>query len=1017
MPLVEDGPVGRSGELARIEALLDRVAKDHASVVVVAGEAGVGKSTLLEAAVDRAAQRGFAVALGRCAPSQSPPYWPWPRVFRALCGSTGPFAIASKGRAALFAAGADCLEQASAERPVFIAVDDLQWADESSLALASYLAAAGAGLPIGLAFGVRDDAGERSPPLTSWLAELPADVVHLSLGGIDRSAAFDLVRSVLGREPSATMVDDLHARTGGNPLFVAECARLLAEPGISAPLQVPERVRQVITRHLARLTDEAYTVLAAAAVADEFDLDVLAGLTDLTATQVAEGLGEALAARLVITDGDDYRFAHELLRDTLLDTQPHGRRVMLHQRAADMFEARLEGSPPPVRGALAAQAAAHRARVPGGGSRAAALAVDAARQAADLLAHDHAATLYRWAQELGDHSLDTLTDLGEAQVLAGQLSRGRETLATVAVRASAERRGDLLCRAVLAGGSGVGGYEVDVRDPQQVPRLRDVLALIGDDDRRLRSAVLARIALVDTSLTVEDRAALADDAAAMAARSRDIAAEVAALAARCDILSGPDHVEDRLAATTRMVQLAQQHGDPVTLLVARRQRLLALLEHGEIGRADDEIAAYARTSDHLRLPLYSWTVPVWRGMRCLMDGDHERARRHCDAAEALGRAAGSSNADVLTFSLRFAIERAGGSTAALEADVERILGAYDGYPAADGMRVVHLVLTDRDDEARRVLRRRMSVGIESIPRDSEWLETLWNLGEAAVALAEPDAVEAIHDALAPYAHRWVIDGVGAACYGIVSHQLGRLSAALDRPDEARQWLDAAGHAHQTIGATALTATTAALGRSLTPRVADRASDTETSINELSRDGPVWHLRWMGRATTVRHSKGIVDIALLLKRPETEILALDLVDPTGTAPLGDAGPMLDDQARRAYKRRLEELEADLDEASAMADQGWVARLEHERDLLVTEITRAYGPGGRARTVGDPAERARKAVGMRIATAIRAIADTAPDLARHLDRSILTGRYCSYRPETETSWTISTESNRTATEPPT
>ena len=83
-------------------------------------------------------------------------------------------------------------------------------------------------------------------------------------------------------------------------------------------------------------------------------------------------------------------------------------------------------------------------------------------------------------------------------------------------------------------------------------------------------------------------------------------------------------------------------------------------------------------------------------MRALMDGDLAGASDQCDAAEALGRTAGSANADVLVFSLRFAIARASGSTAALDADVERILGDYEGYPAADGMRAVHLLLTGRE---------------------------------------------------------------------------------------------------------------------------------------------------------------------------------------------------------------------------------------------------------------------------------------------------------------------------------
>jgi hypothetical protein len=1008
MPLVDEGLVGRTGELAQIDALFDSVAGGHASIVVVMGEAGVGKTVLLDAAARRAEDRGFAVAIGRCSASASPPYWPWPRVLRRLGGSDEQLSRPDvAGRPALFAAAADRLERASVERPVFVAVDDLQWADESALALGSFLVAATAGLRVALVFGVRDEAAEITPPLMEWLGALSADVVRLTLAGLDQQATSGLLRSILAYEPPAAMVEELHARTGGNPLFVKECAQLLDAQHGPATLVVPDRVRQVITRRVARLSEGSYAVVAAASVADDFDLDVLAGLTDMTVAQVDDGIGESLEARLVVMDDDGYRFAHALIRETLLETQPAGRRAELHQRTATALEERLDQLPLEARAALAGQAAAHWARVPGGGPRAARLAADAARSTASQLAYDHAATLYQWAQNLGDDSLDTLTDFGEAQILAGQLAEGRETLATAAGRAVTERSGEALARAVLAAGSGVGGYEVDVRDQVQVPRLRDALSLLGDDDSRLRSAALARTALVDTSLTIELRAALAEDAAAMAARVRDTAGEVAALAARCDILSGPDHVDDRLLATTRMVELAQRHGDPVTLLVARRHRLLALLEHGEIGRADDEIATYARTSDHLRLPLYSWIVPLWRGMRALMDGDPQGAADQCGVAERLGRAAGSANADVLAFSLRFAIDRSSGSTAALDPDVERILGEYTGYPAADGMRGVHLLLTGRDGQARRLLQRRMTAGIESIPRDSEWLEALWNLGEVAAAVGELEAVEAIYDALVPYADLWAVDGVGADCYGAVSHQLGRLSIALDRRQEAQEWLDAAARAHESAGAEHLAAATAALRRSLTPVPRTPPKSTAAALGELTRDGPVWHVEWHGTATTVRHSKGILDIARLLERPGHEIHALDLMDPTGSAlDTGGTGPMLDDTARRAYKRRLDELEDDLNEATSMSDEARVARLEHERDLLVAEITRAYGLGGRPRTDGDTAERARKAVGMRITTAVKAIAATDPELARHLDRSLVTGRFCSYQPETNTRWRVST-----------
>jgi hypothetical protein len=1001
VPTVDDALVGRDFELRQADALLDRVASGRGCVALVLGEAGVGKTSLLGAMARHAAGRGFAVAIGRCAASEAPPFWPWPRVLRGL-GIPDDAMTSPVGRVALFADAADRLERASAVQPVFVAIDDLHWADESSLALASFLAAATAGLRIALAFGARDDPAEATPALTDALAVLPADVLRLTLGGLDLAASSEVVRDVFGYTPPSALVEELHARTGGNPLFLQECARLLSGHAGSSTASVPDRVRQVITRRLARLSAPSYNLLTAAAVADDFDLDVLAALTDMTAAELVGALGEAVESRLLAVDDDGHRFVHALIRETLLDTQPATRRADLHERAARVLERRLERWCGDGRAALAGRAAAHWAGVPGGRPRAAQLAIEAARSAASQLAYDHATRLYVWSRQLGDDGLETMTELGEAQVRAGQLAGGRETLAAAAERAAAERRGEALARAVLAAGSGVGGYEVDVRDDRQVALLHDALSLLGDEESALRAACLARVGLVDASLPIEDRAALAGGAAAMAVRMGDLVGEVAALAARCDILSGPDHVDHRLATTARMVELARRHGDPVIVLLARRHRILALLESGRISLVDHEVAAYARTSDRLRLPLYSWMVPLWRGMRARMDGDQQRAAELCDEADALGRAAGSANADALVFTLRFAIARDRGSTAGMDGDVARATGGYEGYPAADAMRAIHLMSAGRVDQARGVLHRRMTDGIETIPRDSEWIETLWTLGDVAADLGEADAVETIHDALVPYAELWAVDGVGAACFGAVSHQLGRLSLVLGRGAAAREWLGAAEHAHRAAGAEALALASAALRAE---RPSSRTGPSKAH-GELRRDGPIWHVEWHGRATTVRHSKGILDIARLVERPGQEMHARELIVPGGGPhDRGGTGPVLDDTAKRAYKQRLQDLEEDIDDATVNSDDARIARLQHERELLVAEISRAYGLGDRPRTTGDPVERARKAVGMRIVTAIRAIAASDPDLARHLDRSIVTGRYCSYEPESDTTWRVS------------
>jgi hypothetical protein len=115
-------------------------------------------------------------------------------------------------------------------------------------------------------------------------------------------------------------------------------------------------------------------------------------------------------------------------------------------------------------------------------------------------------------------------------------------------------------------------------------------------------------------------------------------------------------------------------------------------------------------------------------------------------------------------------------------------------------------------------------------------------------------------------------------------------------------------------------------------------------------------------------------------------------------------MIDAAARSAYRRRLVDLEEEIDEASRDHDQGRLAKLEPEKAFLVSELSAALGLGGRVRVTGDRTERARKAVAMRIGTALKAIEMVHPELARHLRNSVSTGRFCSYRPDQELSWQL-------------
>ncbi|MCX5192475.1 transcriptional regulator [Streptomyces sp. NBC_00249] len=172
-----------------------------------------------------------------------------------------------------------------------------------------------------------------------------------------------------------------------------------------------------------------------------------------------------------------------------------------------------------------------------------------------------------------------------------------------------------------------------------------------------------------------------------------------------------------------------------------------------------------------------------------------------------------------------------------------------------------------------------------------------------------------------------------------------------------------------------------------------------------REGDHWKVVLDGRRVSVRDSKGMHHLARLLAAPGREFHVLDLVaadsdDPAVAAVLlgaGDAGPLLDDRAKQAYRRRLAEIEEDIEEAGAGHDTARQEQAALERDFLIGELARAVGLGGRDRHAGAASERARAAVTQAVRKAIGRLRDASPPLGDHLDRTIRTGTYCAYAPD--------------------
>ncbi len=391
-------PLGRGEELARCEMLLSALVTDgspSARALLVAGEAGIGKTTLVRALVDRSRRAGAAVGVGHCVDvSGALPFGPVLEAAYQLASPdiALPDAAAANALGLLVNLVADLADRA----PVVLVLEDMHWADQYTVDFARALVRSTRARTLVVMTYRSDDA---SPTLRDALVDLRrADgVTLLPLGPLPPAALSDLTTRRLGRDLDADAMTALVRRSEGNPLYAEE---ILAADSTG----VPPSLADLLTRHVRELSAETRWLVRLAAVGSSIvDVETLGAVADVEVERLEAGLREALDANVLVRQGARLAFRHALLRDAVYEDLLPTERVRLHQRYARVLATRLDSRTSAAeRWPLAADLAFHAAAA-GDAATALRAHLDAGEAARRFGARTDAAAHYESAMELWGH--------------------------------------------------------------------------------------------------------------------------------------------------------------------------------------------------------------------------------------------------------------------------------------------------------------------------------------------------------------------------------------------------------------------------------------------------------------------------------------------------------------------------------------------------------------------------------------------------------------------------------------
>ena len=831
--------VGRVAEKEILASSFADAKQGNGNIVLLRGEAGIGKSSLAHAFTQAIHSSEAMVVYGQCHETLgSPPFWPWLQVLKSLqssehadqvpaanifesLASVTPQATSSSHSTFSRNAGSEqfllfsqidsLLAQYASLRPLILVLDDLHWADRSSLLLLTHVCRRLSERSIQIVGTYRELEITRKHPLFESLGEINRQTTlrRIALKGLSEDDVAEYVRSIINQALPPVVLRSLYEKTEGNPLFMTEVTRLLQQETQRPTsgqfvIEIPDGIQEAIGQRLNELSDECNELLGMASVIGRnFSLRELRGLLpDTDELTLLQTLEEAVSRGIVneLSEGiASFQFCHVLIRDILYAELSLARRIVLHRKVADSLAQSHTAGADVSLGEIARHY--YQALQGGQGDQAVHYAIAAAEHAMRLSAFDEARGYYEIALDV--FSVDesryatkkpqVLFHIVECLQGAGQPASNtnamiNQCLVEARKQGQHELFADAACfKTYLARtGASVG---------EGLKSIDEALTYFANGERTLRAKLIAHRAL---SLLMNSRRREAEqviyEAVSVAAESGDAVVHCGALCTAVMVLRNrPEKLSDRIRFGELALELATTLGkEHATLSLDPREWLmLSYIELGDLVRVrkliTEQEAAVERSNEYMVFKS-RYLIAGTNACLALFGGRWQEAEAHIDAAKELGWNSLDGGAEGVYGAQMFFLNRELGRLPMIHSLLQQMVDSSSAI-WTPGLLATYTDLGLRD-EAQKLAVELTANDFGRVDDDELYLTTLVYLSEACMEFDLSDQAAALYQRLISWSGQMVSHPT-AVCYGPVDLYLAMLCSQMNRLDEAEQLFDKA----------------------------------------------------------------------------------------------------------------------------------------------------------------------------------------------------------------------------------